>query len=90
MRALVLLVLVACGDIDPPMSSTQQPVDGASAPFCGDGIAQYELGEECDDGNSDESDVCRHCTLVRVADPRGDVTERCELDWDSDEFRRIW
>lgn len=39
--------------------------DGCSATcrpeFCGDGIVQPSLGEECDDGNANNTDDCQHC-----------------------------
>jgi cysteine-rich repeat protein len=36
---------------------------GDDDPFCGDGIHQPEIGEQCDDGNLDDTDNCRNnCT----------------------------
>lgn len=36
----------------------------AYGPYCGDGILQSLFGEECDDGNNDDSDFCSaECTI---------------------------
>ena len=38
------------------------PVEEGDVPgFCGNGAAEPELGEECDDGNSDNGDACVDC-----------------------------
>jgi len=41
-----------CGDCDQPCAPGEACSDGActNQPFCGDGVVQPELGEECDDG----------------------------------------
>jgi cysteine-rich repeat protein len=36
-------------------------------PYCGDGVINPELGEECDDGNKNDLDSCRNdCTLPKT------------------------
>lgn len=57
----------ACGDDSAVggSSSTGNVVE----PGCGDGIADPDLGEECDDGNSDNTDECLNdCTQARCGD----------------------
>ncbi len=34
---------------------------GCTVPRCGDGVADPELGERCDDGNEDDGDGCNAC-----------------------------
>jgi len=42
---------------------------GGSGDLCGDGFLDDDLGEECDDGNFDETDAClASCTLARCGD----------------------
>ncbi|RMG99262.1 MAG: DUF4215 domain-containing protein [Deltaproteobacteria bacterium] len=65
----------APGDVcDPGLSC----VDGVcSMPVCGDGIVQP--GEECDDGNMDETDMCRNdCTAASCGDGIVQVGEECD------------
>jgi hypothetical protein len=38
---------------------------GGSDPFCGDG--DVDDGEQCDDGNDDQTDFCRNCTVFLPA-----------------------
>ncbi len=42
---------------EPPNTSTCDATCQA-LPYCGDGIVQPSLGEECDDGNHDNNDAC--------------------------------
>ncbi|MFO0552003.1 MAG: DUF4215 domain-containing protein [Polyangiaceae bacterium] len=42
---------------------------GGPQPGCGDAIADPEIGEECDDGNLDETDDClSNCTFAKCGD----------------------
>ncbi len=58
------------GGFRPAANGNQCSVDGTAgvcreggcvAAFCGDGFAQTELGEQCDDGNANENDACGAC-----------------------------
>lgn len=46
---------------------------------CGNGVVETSLGEECDDGNSDNFDACRYdCKLPRCGDGMQDPNEQCD------------
>ncbi len=57
-----------------------------SEPQCGDGIADPDLGEECDDGNLDDTDECLStCKRARCGDGIVEVgVEQCD-DGNSDD-----
>ncbi|XP_015214514.2 acetylcholinesterase collagenic tail peptide-like [Lepisosteus oculatus] len=47
--------------------------------FCGDGVLHSEYGEECDDGNQDESDNCINCLNAFCGDGHRHVgVEECD------------
>ncbi|GEM_PF-3496823 len=47
-------------------------------PFCGDG-AVNQVGEQCDDGNNNNNDMCRNdCTVPFCGDQIVDVGEQCD------------
>jgi len=57
-------------------SSTAQrvcaPGCNSYGPYCGDGILQARFGEQCDDGNSDNNDLCdTSCHTIPPAPPPG-------------------
>lgn len=53
----------------------------SSEPICGDGTPNLELGEQCDDGNRDETDICLNdCTLR----PIPQLTLKWEFNQDLD------
>lgn len=65
-----LLALAACGDSG---SGGAGPSGGGGAGgsdiFCGDLFVDPDLGEECDDGNTDDEDEClSDCTLPKCGD----------------------
>ena len=37
--------------------------------YCGDGIAQFQYGEQCDDGNNNPADACNNDCRTAVVDP---------------------
>jgi cysteine-rich repeat protein len=51
---------------------------GGDAPFCGDG--NLDPGEECDDGNDDDTDFCLSTCKVR---PRSSLTVKWEFNRDA-------
>lgn len=57
---LACAFIMACGGKEDSSSSSSDA--GADAAFCGDGIMQGE--EECDDGNTEDNDVCIECRYV--------------------------
>jgi hypothetical protein len=61
LAGLLALGLVGCGGDDP---------------FCGDGKVDSADGEQCDDGNSDETDACRAC----MPPPRATLKWEFNLD----------
>jgi cysteine-rich repeat protein len=65
--AFVLFGSTGCGD---ETTSTGGPGGGGPPePMCGDAIPDPDLGEECDDGNLDDSDECRNdCTRASCGD----------------------
>jgi len=65
-------------------------VDDDAGEYCGDGVTQTELGEECDDGNDSNTDDCLNdCTEAECGD--GFVWEGHEdcdgEDWCTDDCR---
>ena len=50
-----------------------------SDPVCGDGETDFDLGEQCDDGNSDETDVCLSSCRLR---PVPQLTVKWEFNQD--------
>ena len=40
---------------------------GGSDPYCGDGVVDVADGEQCDDGNDDQTDFCRNCVVFLPA-----------------------
>jgi len=73
---LVLMIsgsLAACGDSGSGGGGAGGGVGGGSAGGdllgCGDGFADPDLAEECDDGNLDDADECLNdCTLAKCGD----------------------
>ncbi|MBL9025889.1 MAG: DUF4215 domain-containing protein [Myxococcales bacterium] len=60
------LLAGACGDDG---SSGTGGKGGEAEIYCGDGFADPDLGEECDDGNNEDDDDCRNdCTEPRCGD----------------------
>ncbi|MFO0616666.1 MAG: DUF4215 domain-containing protein [Polyangiaceae bacterium] len=54
---------------DTPDTSTSTTSTGGDLPFCGDGVIQPELGEECDDANDADFDQCLPtCKKARCGD----------------------
>jgi fibro-slime domain-containing protein len=47
-----------CDDGDNPGGYGQCQADCTRGPRCGDGVLQASAGEECDDGNLNDSDIC--------------------------------
>jgi cysteine-rich repeat protein len=44
-------------------------METAPTPSCGDGYLNMAAGEECDDGNNDDTDACRNdCTNAFCGD----------------------
>ena len=61
------------GDAFPPTGN----ICRSDCTFCGD--AEPQFGEECDDGNGDDSDDCRNdCTLPFCGDQNLDPGETCD------------
>lgn len=46
-----------------------QPEPEPAGPYCGDGLMN-QVSEQCDDGNTDETDVCQRCILVKESGTR--------------------
>jgi cysteine-rich repeat protein len=63
---------------------------GGTSGYCGDGIPQEELGEECDDGNDDDTDLCTNACRISVCgdgivrDPDIDFAPRSTPPWVED------
>ena len=52
-------------------------VYGTGSIRCGNGTKEF--GEDCDDGNTDDSDECTNeCTLPRCGDAVHTATEQCD------------
>jgi cysteine-rich repeat protein len=61
--ALALQVGAGCGD-DSGGGGSGSGAGGGAEGVCGDGFLDDDLGEECDDGDFDDADVCKSdCTL---------------------------
>ena len=78
------------GDDDVVPDGEEDVVDDDVGPYCGDGVTQTELGEECDDGNDSNTDDCLNdCTEASCGD--GFVWEGHEdcdgEDWCTDDCR---
>ncbi|WP_267680626.1 DUF4215 domain-containing protein [Nannocystis sp. SCPEA4] len=57
--------------------TTMMPVTTGSSGNCGDGVP--DPGEECDDGNSDDTDACTsQCTTARCGDGFVQAGEACD------------
>ena len=79
---------VGCGPASPGIGGGGSGGSASSGPVpvCGDAIPDAELGEECDDGNLDDTDDClSNCTRARCGDKhvQADV-EECD-DGNSDD-----
>lgn len=63
-------LLLACGDDSSTGGAGGEGGTGAGTPLtCGDGFSDPDLGEECDDGNLDDTDTCHNdCTLPKCGD----------------------
>lgn len=44
----------------------------STMPRCGDGVVDFELGETCDDGNTDDGDACPSTCRIEPCDPSGE------------------
>jgi cysteine-rich repeat protein len=80
-------LLVSCGDgevnaqnetCDPPGSEqTNGALCRQNCTYCGDGVP--DTGEQCDDGNTVDTDDCRNsCELPRCGDGKLDADEECD------------
>lgn len=86
---LVILVsalpmLPACDDCAPVAFVVDGGgVDGASR-YCGDGVTDFDLDEQCDDADDDNTDICRNCLFPRCGDGVRDMNEYCDDGNDKD------
>ena len=66
--AWLLIAVLGCGDSGAGGAGGE--ASGGGAPLgCGDGFADPDLGEECDDGNVEDADDCLNdCTLPKCGD----------------------
>jgi hypothetical protein len=61
--------------------------EDCTAPFCGDGLVNVEAGEQCDDQNDEDLDVCDDCQETDLI-AHYPLDERIgELAWDVASFR---
>jgi cysteine-rich repeat protein len=66
---LTLALAWACGDSGTGGAGGTGGSAGGPEIFCGDAIADPDLGEECDDGNFEDTDDClSSCTLPKCGD----------------------
>ncbi|MFT6627080.1 MAG: cysteine-rich repeat protein [Flavobacteriales bacterium] len=59
--------------------------EGCALPVCGDGIADDEFGEDCDDANDNPADGCNNCLFPSCGDAVVQTGEDCDDGNDSDE-----
>ncbi len=81
---------VADGDDDVSPDGEEDVVDDDAGGYCGDGVTQTELGEVCDDGNTESGDGCSaDCTSDEsCGNGITDVGEDCDgEDWCTDDCR---
>jgi cysteine-rich repeat protein len=61
-----------------------EPDCNSFGPYCGDGVLQVRFGEQCDDGNNSDGDLCDHACQEEIpvpprttgAPPRGSVPQQ--------------
>ncbi len=88
---VVVVVFGIAGCRTRPLHEASPRPDGGSrsdgsAGFCGDGEPSLSTGEECDDGNQDDTDGClTGCRLARCGDGLGRVGVEACNDGNSDE-----
>ncbi len=71
----------AC-NVEDAADTSINPVSGAtcevtsvtsSAPVCGDGVVDFEMGETCDDGNTADGDACPADCRIESCTPSGET-----------------
>jgi len=68
---------------NPVSGVTCELVDVASTnPVCGDGVVDFELGETCDDGNTEDGDACPSNCRIEECVPTGE-TVTVVVDFDA-------
>lgn len=70
LAGLLVVLASGCGDAGSGGGTTNGGGgQGGADVFCGDAFVDPDLGEECDDGNNDDTDDCLgNCTLAKCGD----------------------